>query len=164
MVLPKALRVSAVGLAVFVVVASAGCGSSEIRDRPEDCTEHEYLDESSNRCTPCPPIRNPDCRDGCGYRVEDDDRGCPVARCVSTCDLCEAGEYFSEVQTTCVACDSRPDCSQFDCTGELSIDGAYRGQCPPADNYQCGSCTDPAAGCRADDQGMCVDVAPDAGS
>jgi hypothetical protein len=145
------------------MIVAVGCGSSEVRDRAEDCTQHEYLDPSTNRCTPCPPIQAPDCREGCGYRVGSDTRGCPVARCVSTCDLCDAGAYFSDEQTECVRCQNRPDCGQFECTGALRIEGSYRGVCPPTDQYSCGACDSIEQGCRADDDGQCVDAVPDTG-
>jgi hypothetical protein len=77
-----------------------GCGS-EARDRPEDCRAGEYYDAGVRLCLTCPAVIAPTCREGCGFRVREDERGCPVAQCAEACDLCEEGEVFSDDTLSC---------------------------------------------------------------
>ena len=103
-----------VAAAALMLVAFAGlfaCG--EATDQPEDCLPGEFFDEANEDCTPCPALAVPDCREGCGFRILDDERGCPVAECgltdqsedsKRTC-LCATGEFFSEDTFSCQSCE-----------------------------------------------------------
>lgn len=79
----------------------AACGDGN--DDPADCTSDQYYNEASGRCTVCGAVEEPECREGCGFSIERDERGCPAARCAATCDLCGEGEVFSEESLHCVA-------------------------------------------------------------
>lgn len=68
---------------VLVVMTGVSCG--EATDKPEDCTDNEYFDEGRELCRTCPAIAEPTCREGCGFAVESDSRGCAVAVCALDC-------------------------------------------------------------------------------
>lgn len=89
----------AVALLVLVGVFVA-CGDGN--DDPADCNADQYYNESTGRCTVCGAVEEPECREGCGFSIQSDDRGCPVAICSATCDLCPDGEVFSEQSYSCV--------------------------------------------------------------
>lgn len=144
-----ALLVVAAGLAW-----APGCGS---RDRPGDCTPHEYFNERTKRCTSCPAVEVPSCKPGCGYEIVEDERGCPSAECRPACDLCAVGERFSEESSQCEACPGVPDCQVFGCEGELQVTGSFEGACPPVAAYACGECETPEDGCVANEDDQCVD-------
>ncbi|RAL22937.1 hypothetical protein DL240_08575 [Lujinxingia litoralis] len=79
-----------------------GCGS-EATDRPEDCHQGEYYDEAGEKCISCPAVQEPQCREGCGLEIVQDQRGCPLARCESGCEGCADGEVYDESSLQCVA-------------------------------------------------------------
>lgn len=85
-----------------------GCGS-EIRDRPQDCRENQYFDESQRRCRTCPAVQEPECRPGCELEVGEDQRGCPVLRCEPLCQGCEVGEVWDGELEACVKEESPGD-------------------------------------------------------
>lgn len=95
-----------VGLAAMGL-ALASCG--EASDDPEDCTPEEFFDEATELCTPCPAVGKPDCAEGCGFRVVDDEFGCPVAECATECDLCPEDFYFAEDTLRCERCSTAID-------------------------------------------------------
>lgn len=95
--------------------ALAACGQAG--DQRSDCTTDEYYDEGNQECRACPAAVVPECRPGCGFRIESDSRGCPVARCgaqpadgsVAFECRCPAGQYFSEETFVCTSCDDAVD-------------------------------------------------------
>lgn len=90
-------RISCLLLAVSL--GSAACGDPT--DRPADCVASEYFDEAQQLCTSCPALLEPDCREGCGFIVIADERGCPAAQCDDTCSLCPEGTVFAEETLSC---------------------------------------------------------------
>ena len=87
----------------MMVVAFSGlwfaCGDPT--DDPEDCTSNEFFDPGDKRCKTCPAVDEPDCGDGCGFTVETDEQGCPVAECDLTCAPCPTGTSYSEETLQC---------------------------------------------------------------
>ncbi len=83
----------------LVACAQAGCG--EASDDPSDCTPDQYYDEARGLCQLCPSVSAPTCREGCGFTIARDERGCPQARCAVACDLCPQGQAFSEQTLSC---------------------------------------------------------------
>jgi anaerobic selenocysteine-containing dehydrogenase len=90
------------------LLAFAACGGTP-SDNPSDCTEGEYYNEATELCTSCPTVVDPGCTPGCGFRIVEDDRGCPQAECAVDCDLCASDEYFSEPDLTCRPCEASPN-------------------------------------------------------
>ncbi|TXD38335.1 hypothetical protein FRC98_05420 [Lujinxingia vulgaris] len=84
------------------VLLMVGCGA-EATDRPEDCRQGEYYNEANEECMTCPAVQEPQCREGCGLEIFDDQRGCPVARCESGCEGCADDEVYEESTNQCVA-------------------------------------------------------------
>lgn len=96
---------------VVAVVLAGGCGEGA-SDNPADCAEGDTYNDATQLCEPCPRVRDPGCEEGCGFRIVEDERGCPAAECARACDLCEGGEFFSSEVLACVACEealSPPD-------------------------------------------------------
>lgn len=87
-------------LTASLVLAAWAC-TSEVRDRPEDCRTGQYYDSGQRLCLTCPSVIEPICREGCGFRISEDNRGCPVAECAVECDLCAEGELFSRDTLSC---------------------------------------------------------------
>lgn len=70
----------------FLVIASLGfLGCGEPTDDPEDCSQNEYFDDAKQLCETCPAVDEPECRTGCGFSIQDDERSCPVAVCDDVC-------------------------------------------------------------------------------
>ncbi len=90
----------AAALLVFMG-AFVACGDGN--DDPADCNADQYYNDSTGRCTVCGAVEEPQCREGCGFTIERDERSCPVAVCSATCDMCAEGEVFSEETFGCVA-------------------------------------------------------------
>ncbi|QDG49962.1 hypothetical protein FIV42_04170 [Persicimonas caeni] len=99
-------RVAATCLLLIAFAALFACG--EATDQPEDCRPGEYFDEANELCSACPAVPDPDCRPGCGFFIEDDERGCPVAQCAEEC-LCESGQFFSDDTLGCESCEEASD-------------------------------------------------------
>ncbi len=89
------------GLFVLSLVLLMGCGSGEVRDRPEDCDSHQYFDENRERCRTCPATSEPECMPGCGLESVQDNRGCPVLRCDPGCEGCDEGETWNTEEESC---------------------------------------------------------------
>ncbi len=70
-------------LVVLGALGILGCG--EPTDDPEDCSKNEFFDDSKQLCQTCPAVDEPECRDGCGYTIQDDERSCPIAVCDDVC-------------------------------------------------------------------------------
>lgn len=85
---------------------------AEPTDRPEDCSTNQFFDEARKLCVTCPAITAPECADGCGFEIEADQQGCPVAVCMygDDCDHCDEREYFDARTLTCEACDGPETC------------------------------------------------------
>lgn len=106
-------------LAAFVLVFAGvlvACGDGT--DDPADCNADQYYNEATGRCTVCPAIEEPQCQEGCGFSIDRDDRGCPVARCSATCDLCGEDEVFSEESLSCEAVDASNNSEEPDGSDE----------------------------------------------
>lgn len=88
-------------VAIAVIFALWGCGSGEVRERPEDCANHQYFDETREQCRTCAAVVEPECPDGCGLEVVEDQRGCPVLRCHQGCSGCEEGEVWNPQEERC---------------------------------------------------------------
>ena len=101
-------RLSLLGPGLLVVALVLGAASlaacGEAAEDPDDCVAGEFFDDGIERCVACPAIVEPECRPGCGFRIVEDNRGCPAAECAEQCDICEAGEFFSEDSLSCEAC------------------------------------------------------------
>lgn len=101
-------------LATLAFAALLACG--EATEDPEDCTPGEFFDEATELCTSCPPVVEPDCQPGCGFRIAEDENECPVAVCDETC-RCADGEFFSSDSLTCETCETAADppaiCDEF---------------------------------------------------
>jgi len=152
-------RLAQIGGAVLLFAGLvAGCGRAEVPDRPSDCNEDEFFEQSSKQCISCPAVEPPeDCPDGCGWRVFEGENGCERAECAPDCDLCSTGSRFAEEDGVCEPCPGRPDCDELNCRGELRIEGTFRAPCPPPSAYACGECSSPREGCGLGDGGACVD-------
>ena len=72
-------------LGAIAVGLFIGCGSGEVRERPQDCDSHQYFDEVQERCRTCPALSEPECMPDCGLEVIEDARGCPAVRCEQNC-------------------------------------------------------------------------------
>lgn len=143
---------------VLSMVWFAGCGGGAPKDRPSDCTDQEFYNSQTKRCTSCPAIDPPECARGCDYVVEEDDRGCPTARCGEGCRQCPVGESYSTTTGLCESCPEAPDCESMSCQGEIRLEEGEGRACPGAEAYACGQCLEPEKGCTADDEtGECVD-------
>ena len=95
-----------VGWGVAMGMMMAGCGSSEVRDRPSDCRADQYFDESRELCRSCPAAEEPECVPGCGVEVGEDRRGCPILRCEPMCRGCEEGQAWDGEAEACVDAES----------------------------------------------------------
>jgi hypothetical protein len=175
------LRATLLALALAVVV---GCGRGPT-DTPSDCTSQERYDEARQQCEPCPAVRAPECREGCGFEIFTASDGCPAARCAPDCARCRADQFFSEDTLLCVPC---PPGQRFD-PGR----GACRADCPDGQYFSrnaqscvacpgaaaardscddlpcscepveistcatafCGNCTAPTGEATIDDRGLC---------
>ena len=91
-----------------VLLGLAACGGAP-KDNPNDCSEGEYYNEATQLCESCPTVVDPGCTPGCGFRIVEDDRECPVAECAVDCDLCPSDEYFDAEDLVCVACEESPN-------------------------------------------------------
>lgn len=78
-----------------------GCGSSDVRDRPEDCDRNQYYHAGQQACRTCPAVVEPECMPGCGNEVIVDNRGCPILRCQSGCEGCEEGQQWDGEAQQC---------------------------------------------------------------
>ncbi len=89
---------------VMVVLALVvGCGSSEVRERPEDCDRSQYFHQGQQACRTCPAVIEPTCMPGCGLEVVKDHRGCPILRCEPGCEGCDEGEVWDSEAQRCEA-------------------------------------------------------------
>lgn len=86
-----------------VAMMAIGCGSSEpeVRERPEDCQDYQYFDEGQERCRSCPAAYQPECKPGCGFDIEFDERGCPILWCEAGCEGCEEGKQWDGQHERC---------------------------------------------------------------
>lgn len=133
------------------------CGGGAPKDRPADCRDDEFYNERTKRCTSCPAVSPPDCARGCDYTIDEDERGCPMARCQTGCRQCPEGETYSTETGVCERCPGAPDCASLACEGELTLEEDEGRACPGAEAYACGECRHPERGCVADESGACVD-------
>lgn len=116
---------------LFVVASVFALGCGDPTDRPEDCNPNEYFDEARKLCFTCPAPSEPVCDDGCGIRIESDERGCPVAECVlgDTCNMCADTEYIDD-SLRCAPCDGPMSCPD-DATPRRNLsDGTCTLSCP----------------------------------
>jgi hypothetical protein len=95
---------SLAGALLFLIALGALAACGEASDNPEDCTAAEYYNEAQELCTACPAAVEPECRPGCGFRIAEDDNGCPVAECLQECK-CGSGEFFSDDTFSCQSCE-----------------------------------------------------------
>ena len=89
-------------MAVAAMIVLMGCGSAEVRERPEDCEAHQVFNEDRERCESCSASPAPECLPGCGFEVVEDGRGCPVLRCPAACEGCDEGESWDNEEQRCV--------------------------------------------------------------
>lgn len=94
---------------LLALLGLVSCGDPT--DRPQDCSPTEYFDEARKLCFVCPAVAQPRCDSGCGIRVTDDARGCPVAECLvgDDCTGCGPTEYVDST-LQCVPCDGPLTC------------------------------------------------------
>lgn len=111
-------------LAALLMAAAALVGCGEAGDDPADCRPGEYFSEANDSCEACPALGESDCRDGCGFSIVEDERGCPAYECAEPC-LCDDGEYFAEESFNCEACEEANDPPNicFDDEGDEDDDG-----------------------------------------
>ncbi len=95
------MRIFAISALVAMLLVTMGCGTTEVRDRPEDCGGDEYFDEGRERCRICPAVDEPQCLPGCGFTVVEDNRGCPLLQCDPTCPGCDEGEEWDPDEERC---------------------------------------------------------------
>lgn len=98
----KMLRLRSISGVVFALWCCA-LGCSDPSDREQDCTRNEYFDQNEQLCLNCPVVREPSCREGCGFVVISDERGCPAAQCDLSCTLCGEGQRWSQETLSCVS-------------------------------------------------------------
>lgn len=105
-------RLAASCLLLIAFAALFACG--EATDQPEDCRHGEFFDEASELCTACPALGEPDCLPGCGFRVEEDERECPIIECAeANACVCDSGEFFSDETLGCESCEQASDPPQI---------------------------------------------------
>jgi hypothetical protein len=124
----RRLVTSAICLAAL---ATLSCGDPT--DKPSDCARGEFFDEAREVCQRCPTVAAPRCLPGCGFTVNADPRGCPLATCSLSCDLCPPYARFSEDSLRCEDC---PPGQRFDTT-RLACVSCPQGQTFDRDQLAC---------------------------
>lgn len=151
-----------------LITSLSACGDPT--DRPQDCSSLEFYDEADRLCVSCPALVEPDCREGFGYVVQDDDRGCPAVSCSEsvTCPVgqefsletlscevaCGASEYVGE-DGSCAQCpdDFPTSCEDANCACTLTPLVDEVTGCAYA---ACLSCSEPAEGFTVNEAGACT--------
>ena len=88
-------------IAMTAAMMAVGCGATEAGDRPQDCHDDEYFDEGNQQCRTCPAVIEPECLPGCGLETIEDQRGCPILRCVQGCEGCDGGRIWDPDEERC---------------------------------------------------------------
>ncbi len=87
--------------AALVALVASAC--SQVTQTPDECTQEQFYDESTEFCLACPALKLPaGCPATCGFVLNTDSRGCQVAEC--SCDACPDGAYFDADRVACVDC------------------------------------------------------------
>jgi hypothetical protein len=100
-------------VALLLVAAAALMACGEATDQPEDCRPGEYFNEANESCDACPAIVEPQCSEGCGFKIvgpeEREDLRCPIAECQvpsaegDSC-ACLSGQFFDDDTLSCESC------------------------------------------------------------
>ncbi|MEC9399417.1 MAG: hypothetical protein VX475_17450, partial [Myxococcota bacterium] len=146
------LRRSLRALVLFCGTSLALIACGDPTDRPEDCTINEYFDEGDRLCISCPALLEPTCREGCGFVIVEDFRGCPSATCDETCSLCDEGTSWSEET---LACEMEP-CAPGEYIGDDGACTTCEAQQDPPQDCEDSACSQCSLVSIPDDRGCPV--------